>query len=94
MSDDDDARSPPGTYRADRAYINRGAASPEGEALLTDVFELIQRRLPTLAGDDPARARLRPVLHELAAALERSPLLVVRLSQHLEDHDRRPGARD
>lgn len=48
-----------------------------GEDVLAEVFDLIRRRLPRLAPDDPVRASLAPVLPALAEQLGRPQLMPV-----------------
>lgn len=55
-----------------------GGEQDSGEQLLNDVFDLIRRRLPRLACDDPVRVSLTAVMPELARRLDRPHVMPVR----------------
>lgn len=61
--------------------VHEGGKQPvghqAGQDLLEDVFDLIRRRLPALAVDDPVRIRLAKILPLLGRHLGRAPLMPV-----------------
>lgn len=54
-----------------------GAREYDGEALAVEMFDLLRRRLPRLAEDDPVRCVVQQLLPALGEALGRPRLLPV-----------------